>query len=142
MYLYVLGCNDAIKFGIAKDVQARQLIFKTGNPYPLTVITSIKIDRASQLEKKIHFIFSKTKISGEWFKYNDQIQTLINVIKEGDTNKLTNLVCSAYKAHKELKNNPKYEGIYFDVETVIYGDGGFHLSCWDKYDTLSGAKHG
>jgi len=132
MYLYAMGCNDAVKFGIAKDVQARQKLFKTGNPYSLTVFASIKADNALLLEKKIHFIFNKYKIAGEWFTNNDSIRSLIVVIKERNPNNLTNLINCAYKAHDELKDNPKYEGIYFDVETVIYGDGGFGLWCWDE----------
>jgi len=132
MYLYAIGCKDAVKFGIAKDVQARQKLFKTGNPYPLIVFASIKTDNALLLEKKIHFIFSKSKIAGEWFADNDSIQSLITVIKENNPDNLTNLINNAYLAHNELKDNPKYEGIYFDVETVIYGDGGFGLWCWDK----------
>jgi len=132
MYLYAIGCKDAVKFGIAKDVNARRKLFETGNPYPLILLASIQTENPVPLEHKIHSIFSKSKIRGEWFEHNKQIQSLINVIKENAIEEFEHLIMCAYNAHNESKDNPKYEGIYFDVETVIYGDGGFHLNCWQE----------
>ena len=86
-YIYVIrhGDTNMYKIGISKlTIQTRISTMQSGNPIKLNCIQQIYTPNASIIEKKIHNIFSKNKIRGEWFELSDKnllkIKQIINNI--------------------------------------------------------------
>ncbi len=86
-YIYVIrhGDTNMYKIGISKlTIQTRISAIQSGNPIKLNCIQQIYTPNASIIEKKIHNIFSKNKIRGEWFELSDKnllkIKQIINNI--------------------------------------------------------------
>lgn len=70
-YIYLLKSNNKYKIGISDDVEKRCSILSTGNPYKIVIIYKKMINNARTQEKKLHTIFRKKRVQGEWFKLND-----------------------------------------------------------------------
>ena len=86
-YIYVIrhGDTNMYKIGISKlTIQTRISAIQSGNPIKLNCIQQIYTPNAIIIEKKIHNIFSKNKIRGEWFELSDKnllkIKQIINNI--------------------------------------------------------------
>lgn len=68
-YVYLIECgNRFYKIGVATSMKKRLSGIKTGNPFPINIITKCKINNAYKLEQEIHKKLKKRKVSGEWFK--------------------------------------------------------------------------
>ena len=77
-YVYFVGDleSNAVKIGKADDVDRRIGELQVGNPNPLTLLHSIKFscsDEAHFYEKKYHKFFEHLYLTGEWFKFDEQI---------------------------------------------------------------------
>ena len=74
MFVYLIKCMNKdgfIKIGVAKDIQSRLDTMQTGCPYRLELLASIRCisrGQAYEMERKLHILFKKHRIRGEWFK--------------------------------------------------------------------------
>ena len=69
--VYILGCGDHIKVGIANNVQSRILELQIGNPARIVKLwETVPMTRleATRLERRVHQELADTRISGEWFE--------------------------------------------------------------------------
>ena len=63
--------KGAIKIGVADDVDKRLSELQTGNPFELSIIAVINCDsreHAYHTEGRLHRLFKRCHIRGEWFK--------------------------------------------------------------------------
>lgn len=68
-YVYLIECGEMFyKIGVANSVRKRMSGIKTGNPFPISLITKSSIENAHEVEQAIHKKLEKRKVSGEWFK--------------------------------------------------------------------------
>jgi len=72
MYVYFIrsGKKGAIKIGKSNNPEKRVKELQTGNPYKLYLIAFIHCETeegAIKLERKIHRLFKKRRMIGEWF---------------------------------------------------------------------------
>jgi len=73
-YVYVIKCKgfDLYKIGISKiDVPNRLSNLQSGNPFELEVVRVFYSNHYSLLEHEIHERYSKYRVRGEWFEFND-----------------------------------------------------------------------
>ena len=87
VYFIRMGKKGPIKIGVAKDIQRRMSELQTANPYELKLISSIPCkseNDAYRLEKKIHSIFKKQNIRGEWFQGNIRMNRIKDFDKEAE----------------------------------------------------------
>ena len=84
-YVYFVQAGDAIKVGIATNVDQRIVSLQVGNPHQVELIHKIATSKekdARKLESKIHTLFRKTRLNGEWFQSNRFMIEFINQIEE------------------------------------------------------------
>ena len=84
VYFIAVGKN-AIKIGVAKNVEARLVNLQIGNPKKLRLIGSIRGDEKT--EKMFHVAFSKYHVRGEWFKAAAPLLQFIEFFIELDDSK-------------------------------------------------------
>lgn len=68
--------SDAIKIGMAKNVQGRLNSLQTSNAAQLELLAFIKVESikaARELEQYLHQQFAEFSLRGEWFESNPQI---------------------------------------------------------------------
>lgn len=65
--VYVLESNGLLKIGVSKNVDARVLSLKTGNPDIKILYISKKLSNAQKIESKLHKTFCNFKVYSEWF---------------------------------------------------------------------------
>ena len=78
--------SKAIKIGKANNIDERLSGLQTGNPNSLKLIHSITCkneDHSFVKEKQLHKKFEHLQMTGEWFKYTDE---LVNYIDDLDIN--------------------------------------------------------
>lgn len=63
--VYFIGCDQAIKIGVAKDVQRRFAAIQMCSPLPLRLLATVDGTRA--LERAYHTRFADHRLHGEWF---------------------------------------------------------------------------
>lgn len=71
--IYAIRGGDAVKIGLARDVDARRATMQTGSPFPLVIIarTHVNRDAALTIENNAHRHLRKAHIHGEWFRVTD-----------------------------------------------------------------------
>ena len=79
VYFIAVG-DEAIKIGVAQNVEARMASLQTGNHEKLRLIGSIPGDVTT--EKKFHRVFAKYHVHGEWFKAAPPLLQFIEFIIE------------------------------------------------------------
>jgi len=72
MYVYFIkaGKKGAIKIGKSNHPEKRLSELQTGNPYKLKLVAYIHCETekdAFDMEKKMHRVFRKRRLNGEWF---------------------------------------------------------------------------
>lgn len=68
--LYLIKAGDMYKIGISKDVNKRMESLQTGNAHKVVCIAYYKTEApAMEIEKKLHNLFNKYRMSGEWFDF-------------------------------------------------------------------------
>lgn len=85
-YIYFIHSEEsnAVKIGRAKDVDQRLKSLQTAHPHRLKVIKTFKVKggkAAQELENILHQKFDDIRLSGEWFKAE---QELLNFELQGD----------------------------------------------------------
>jgi hypothetical protein len=79
-FIYFVQTGDGpIKIGITDDLQSRLTSLQTGSPYPLKLLTYISGGMA--MEKKLHEMFRKSNIGGEWFSPSPMLLAYIEELK-------------------------------------------------------------
>ena len=66
--LYIIQAVNGgpIKIGVAQSISSRLTQLQTGNPYKLQVVKMV-LDVPPKFEGKLHKIYERYRISGEWF---------------------------------------------------------------------------
>jgi hypothetical protein len=73
LYLIQADGTDLVKIGCAKDVAARLAALQTGCPLKLRLVAT----RRGSLrdERRLHQRFVAARVSGEWFRFSDEIRS-------------------------------------------------------------------
>lgn len=69
-YLYIMGCGEFIKIGVAIDVATRRKVLQNACPYRIDILASVLMkdfDAARAEEKALHARFAEQRTYGEWF---------------------------------------------------------------------------
>jgi hypothetical protein len=80
--VYFVQCNGPkgpVKIGWVRDetrLWKRMAMLSTGNPYPLTVLGTIK-EADREQEAALHAKFDPYRLLGEWFTFNDHLKRYI-----------------------------------------------------------------
>jgi Meiotically up-regulated gene 113 len=75
--VYFITDGDAIKIGVASDVNDRREKLQVGNPRPLRILKTLQ--GSHSLEYELHHRFKKHHVRGEWFKADSTILKFIGV---------------------------------------------------------------
>jgi hypothetical protein len=105
MYVYFIKAGDAIKVGIATDINSRMVSVQVGNPHKIKLLHSISTSEqhAREIESQIHGLFHKTNLNGEWFQANQFMIDFITHIKE-----------YGWEAHSDWIEK-QYQQVYGDI---------------------------
>jgi hypothetical protein len=77
VYFVQAGLKGPIKIGMARSVSKRLETMQTGNAYKLHVLALIPCQtkmQAAEIEKRLHRLFFKQRIRGEWFTGNIKVK--------------------------------------------------------------------
>lgn len=98
-YVYFIQAGNAVKIGIASDVERRIVDLQVGNPHKIELIHTIHVSRqdALMLESKLHRVFYKTRLVGEWFQLNQYMLSFISNIKLNGWQSYPDWLSSQYK---------------------------------------------
>ena len=79
--IYLMECKGMYKIGISNNPEKRYHTFLTGNPDIKMICYSKPISFAFMLETKLHRLFKKDCIHGEWFKLKkEEVDTIIELL--------------------------------------------------------------
>lgn len=73
--VYFIGDGDAVKIGISKNPKKRLRQLQTGHPKKLSILATFP--GAADEEMQFHGRFRPHHLQGEWFRYCDEIKTLL-----------------------------------------------------------------
>jgi hypothetical protein len=109
MNVYFIKTGDAIKVGIATDVNSRLVSVQVGNPHKMTLLHSISTSEqhAREIESQIHNLFHKTNLNGEWYQANQFMMDFITHIKE-----------YGWETHSDWIEK-QYQKVYGDILTSL-----------------------
>lgn len=82
-YVYVIGEVDRgpVKIGVSAEPKLRLRDHQTSYPYKLEVLA--QCNGGKETEAKLHALFKKERLLGEWFKRSARIRTFIDMISCG-----------------------------------------------------------
>lgn len=66
--IYLIGCNEFVKVGIANNPVFRLCSLQVGCPYELRLLATFRTDSCCSDEAKFHRMWKKYELRGEWFK--------------------------------------------------------------------------
>lgn len=69
-FVYILGCEQYVKVGIARDVAKRVNGLQMGNPFPIKVLRTVEYPSRLQallVERTIHAALEPHRLFSEWF---------------------------------------------------------------------------
>lgn len=67
--------GDAVKIGMATDVDRRRRELDASNPRGVIVLAIM--DGTEREESTLHWVFRKHRIKGEWFRMTDKLRELV-----------------------------------------------------------------
>lgn len=70
-HLYVMACRDAVKIGVAVNVEQRRRSIQQCCPDEVTVLAAVlmaNFTEARAAEKQMHAVFAERRTFGEWFR--------------------------------------------------------------------------
>jgi hypothetical protein len=67
-FVYIIQCHDFVKVGFADNVSTKLSNLQSGCPYELRLLASWKVEAAAIAESKLHRLWERYEIRGEWFK--------------------------------------------------------------------------
>lgn len=68
--VYFLRCRDFVKIGVAKSVEDRLATLRTGNPFPIQLLATLRYPsrrNAYAVETMLHRSLGRHRVRGEWF---------------------------------------------------------------------------
>ena len=71
-FVYLIGCNDYVKIGVATNVKKRFSSLQTASPTPLKLLKSWECADARTQESRLHQKYDGFRQKGEWFRLSDQ----------------------------------------------------------------------
>ena len=77
--LYFIVCGDAVKIGVSSDPVSRLATLATGSPCPLNLLA--EIPNAGDREAECHKRMKHLRLSGEWFRYTEEVDCLIKELQ-------------------------------------------------------------
>jgi len=82
-YVYLVKCQQFHKIGITKNMENRFVNMQTGNPFPLSVVSSYIFEKAEPIEWKLHRHFALYLERGEWFWLsNSDLESFEDICKK------------------------------------------------------------
>jgi hypothetical protein len=90
-YLYFIRCGDAVKIGVSSRPEERIKTLQTGAHAPITLLCKIK--NAGHLERSCHKRLTHLCLTGEWFKYTNEVDTVMMELQQETPPKLSH-TCS------------------------------------------------
>jgi len=110
---------DAIKIGIAADVEERVSNMQSGTPNVLETITTIDSDNPKEVEQELHSIYKGHQITGEWFNV---VYNIVNSMKA-----LSRLDYSTAKTVRRYRKRRfddygRYESLYIHTMKARRGE--------------------
>lgn len=121
MILYFIRAGDAIKVGIASDLNKRIGAIQTSSPHKINLVHSIDLsyEKARQIEKEIHTFFQKTNLQGEWFRSTQFMLDYIEHIKENGFESHASWIQKRYlEEYEDIVNALKIK----TERDIAYGD--------------------
>ena len=80
--LYLIRSEQYIKIGIASDVDTRLSEMQVGNPCKLSIEAVFNVGEAQQLEGVFHKLYRHKRVSGEWYRHDqDEIMNIGRICK-------------------------------------------------------------
>jgi hypothetical protein len=85
--LYLLGCHNFYKIGIADNVQKRLCQLQIGNPYPIELLATLSAKRyeCEDIETALHdgLIERGYHVRGEWFELDElNVQEILHALQK------------------------------------------------------------
>lgn len=77
--LYFIACGDAVKIGISSHPEERLDAIAVGAPGKLRLLA--KIPNMGNRESQCHKRLEHLHIHGEWFRYTEEVDTLIRELQ-------------------------------------------------------------
>lgn len=77
--IYVIACSktNSCKIGYSSSPENRLAQLQTGNPFVLELVTTA--EGGIEEERRLHSLFKKYRLSGEWFDYNKEIKDFFKI---------------------------------------------------------------
>jgi hypothetical protein len=72
-FIYLMGCEEYFKVGVANDPNKRLINLQCGNPYPISLLASWYSYTALVDEGRLHDALAMYHKSGEWFKLPEEV---------------------------------------------------------------------
>lgn len=75
-YIYAISDGNNIKIGKSNNPHKRIDSLQTSNSNPLYIVATLNCTSQTQafrLEKKLHRVFSKHRLKGEWFSISEEL---------------------------------------------------------------------
>lgn len=71
--LYLVDAGGLYKIGISQDINKRLKSLQTGSPHTVRCVAYYHTDESAMtIERKLHKLFDKYRLSGEWFNFEDK----------------------------------------------------------------------
>ena len=82
-YVYLIRAGVFYKIGIAENLDNRLKAFKTSVPQEIKLIIGRKVKDYRGVERKLHRLFEKKSVKGEWFKLDkEDIKKIKEILDE------------------------------------------------------------
>lgn len=82
-HVYLMRCGARYKIGITNDLDRRLAQLGKQSPYPIEVVHSIRAPYPKSIETRLHAMFDRVRVHGEWFEFNDDdIPTVIEAMND------------------------------------------------------------
>lgn len=98
-YLYFMRAGPFVKIGFATDIRRRVAELQTGCPFELDLLCLIHGQPADEL--RLHSRFDHLRERKEWFRLEDDLRELIDVLLNSVNSALATIAAAAW-----LRNNP------------------------------------
>ncbi len=103
-FIYAMRAGDFIKFGWAKDVDARRLQLQTGCPQKIEVVATAQWPR--EFEPAIHRKLQDHNTQGEWFVSGPEADEVVEMMKADDFSPLEAFVQEKQSPSLGFLNSP------------------------------------
>jgi hypothetical protein len=75
-FIYFIVCGDYIKIGYSDNPEKRLVQMQTGSPIDMSL--ALKIEGTRATEQEMHSRFSRLRVRGEWFHFDEELRDFVN----------------------------------------------------------------